>query len=235
MIHRVTPVSGTRARGLRWSATVVAAAAVVALAAGPALADSWATGTWANGPKDFGSAGTIKFSCLYSPSTSTNFSNDEMWNGTDNSGGGSYWVEEGGSYGYPQGNNRYWFWADNRPSYGYYEHDSADGSAVLNTSYDIEFTYNGSNQWIVWWKGSELGKSTSNPPNGEYLQAGGEHTSSSGRTVGTASSLSWTNQSYGVHGGWTASGYSNPGKQTSGGSATWNSNYTSVSWNSNNC
>lgn len=199
-------------------------------------ADSWATGTWQNGPHDFGSQGTIIFSCLYSPDTSSNFSDDEMWNGTDNSGDGSYWVEEGGSYGYPQGDNRYWFWADGRPNGGgYHEHDSADGSASLNTSYQIAFTYNGSNQWIVWHLGNVLGTSTSNPPDGEFLQAGGEHTSSSGRTVGTASGLSWTNTSYGVHSDWTASGYANPGKQTSGGSATWNGSYSSVSWNSNNC
>jgi hypothetical protein len=215
---------------------LIPALAMLLVAASPAGADSWATGRWSNSPPDYGSYGVLNFSCLYSPNPTTNFADDEMWQGTDSSGSGGYWVEQGGSYGAPVGASRYWFWADNTPSFGYQEHDSAAGSASLNTNYDVEFDYNGSNEWLVWHQGSILGTSTSNPPNGNYLQAGGEHTDvANGRTVGSVSSLAWYDTSFSGHSGWTDTGYSNPTGQTSGGSYSWNANYTTVSWNSNNC
>jgi hypothetical protein len=75
---------------------------------------------WPNSSTNYGSTGNIEFHCLYDGSPSNSFTDEELWNGTDNSGNLAYWVEVGGAYGYPNGATRYWFWADNRPNGGSY-------------------------------------------------------------------------------------------------------------------
>ena len=201
-----------------------------------AWADSWATGEWETGYQNTGSQGTINYQCLYTPSPGSYFATAELWQGTDNSQSGAYWVEEGAAYGAPENFTYYWFWADNRPSYGYAEHDITSQTPSINTNYAVGFLYIGSNEWQVIENGVVIGTSTHNPPDGNFLEAGGEHNlNPGGVTAGTASSLAyrWASNGNNVS-GWAAFG-SLPGTVTSGGSASWNSNYTTLTWNSGTC
>ncbi len=158
-----------------------------------------------------------------------------MWNSIDNSSAGDYWVEEGGATGAPLGATRFWFWANLNPTDGYNEHDSAPGSASLNTSYAISFYYMGSNQWEIFENGGAIGFAGNSPPFGKQLMAGGERGDQTGRVVGNVSNLYWADTSSQYHSGWTASGYSNPGYILDYGTANWSNGYQNLSWNSGNC
>jgi hypothetical protein len=145
----------------------------------------------------------LYFYCLYSPNTSSNFTTEEMWQGTDSDPYGDYWVETGGAYGYPKGDSRYWFWADERPGYGYSEHDLSSPAADLETVYSTLLAYEGSDSWNVYVNGSEVGHSVDNPPYGYYLSAGTEITAASGaRSVGHDNYLAWYDTSDNLHYGW---------------------------------
>ena len=140
------------------------------------------------------------FTCLYSPNTSSNFTNEELWEGTAGSLGllEGYWVETGGAYGYPNGNTRYWFWADNRMGYGYTEHVHLSQTAKLNTDYDVVIYYAGNNDWIGTVNGNQVMESVDNGPDSWFLNVGTEITAASGaRSVGSASFLGWQGQGTG--------------------------------------
>jgi hypothetical protein len=188
---------------------------------------------WPNSSTNYGSAGDIYFHCLYDGSPSNSFTDEEMWNGTNNSGNLAYWVEAGGAYGYPNGATRYWFWADNRPNGGLYHEHYPGGSISLNTFYKIEFLFEGSNTWNVMGPGWSQ-NSTSNPPAGKSLEAGTELESNDARSVGKIDSLEWFDTSYGSHAGWSGATLKDigPGDYTS---TSFPSDHTEVAWTTNNC
>src|SRR5271165_2439813 len=112
---------------------------------------------WKTSPTTTGSNGYLYAQCMHVNDPSTDFLDQEMWQGTDNSNTGNYWVETGATIGTPEGNLRYWFWADNRPNYGYYQHFPS-GTMNLDQYYYLSFNYNGSNKWGV---GGPWGNATS--------------------------------------------------------------------------
>lgn len=97
--------------------------------------------------KNEGAYGIITANCLYFPRNSTSASvTNEIWDGQSN----KYWTEAGVTTG--QGGNGYdsrsWFWADDRPGYGYYQH-YPNVSAAGSGNYRLKIYYVGQNSWHV--------------------------------------------------------------------------------------
>jgi hypothetical protein len=114
--------------------------------------------TWAPAHPNHGTRVHLNVDCMDVENTGSNFITAEVWLIR-----GNYWVEQGMAHGYPR-NDRYWFWADNRPNYGYAEHDRNDLPHALNTSYlvEIEHFTTGSSSWLVYQDNTYVGTSTSN-------------------------------------------------------------------------
>jgi hypothetical protein len=105
--------------------------------------------------------------------TGSNFITAEVWLAR-----GSYWVEQGMAYGFPR-NDRYWFWADNRPTYGYAEHARNDLPHGLQTNFlmEIEHFTTGSSSWQLYQDSTYVATSTSNFSNpSTRLDTGSEAT-----------------------------------------------------------
>jgi hypothetical protein len=72
------------------------------------------------------------------------FIDNEMWVVK-----GEYWVEAGLTYGEPWGPNNDFFWADERPKYGYSQHNYPYANWQYNELYDDNIHYIGSSDWEV--------------------------------------------------------------------------------------
>ncbi len=130
--------------------------------------------------------------CLYESSPSNNFVDEQIWEGTDNDSSGTYWVETGMSEGAPWGSGRVFFWADNRPTYGYAQHPVNGMAANLNTNYSLQINwYSNSSTWQVWIGGTYVGQSTSNPPYSKYVVGGSEFTNVGVRAAANFWGLDW--------------------------------------------
>jgi hypothetical protein len=196
-------------------------------------AHCYATVRWIGAPQNEGSYLEIYSSCLNGPNNTTNFADEELWEGTDNSANLSYWVESGMSYGEINGQARggpFWFWADNRPGGGYNEHYV--GAVALNTSYETEIGHAGSNNWWVWETSSHIGTSTSNPPYSKSMETGIETTSNSYNISGQSFSLGWLDTTLSAHNNWqygsSHSSIYDPSFPPA--AAGWISQYSSVSY-----
>jgi hypothetical protein len=96
----------------------------------------------------------------------TDFVNYETWLDTNLNAYpvGTYWVEEGakdgiGVTGADEGFR--WFWADNRPGGGYFEH--YEGAAALNQFTNVSFSWlSGTGNWNVYLGGDYEGESVNN-------------------------------------------------------------------------
>jgi hypothetical protein len=157
---------------------------------------------WATSPHTAGSAGSINATCLWAGDPANNFVDAEMWQGTDNAPYADYWVEAGENYGNPNGGVRTWFWARNRPSDGYQQFFPS-GTVDLGTWYEFQFSWvSGTNEWQIT---APWGTSTanSNPPYGEWLQAGTEITENSNRVRGDVAGLDYLDTSFNEHQGWS--------------------------------
>ena len=80
-------------------------------------AHCYGVAAWGDGaaPATYGSYGTLNIgACLYSPATGDDFTDEEMWQGTNDDPNGRNRVEEGATMGAraPTLTGRYWFWAD---------------------------------------------------------------------------------------------------------------------------
>jgi hypothetical protein len=189
--------------------------------------------TWFSAPADNGSGGNIYFDCLYSGSPSTNFTDEELWQGTDSSSGLSDWVELGGSYGWPNGASRYWFWADNRPNGGGYHAHYPGGSLSLDVYYPIEVVYDGSSKWSVLgpsWSATSI----SNPPSGKALETGAEITDNTAHAVGRINSLYYFDTSDNSISGWSGATIPTPSPIVS--SISWaGSGHNDLTWSTGSC
>lgn len=120
------------------------------------------------------------------------FVDQEMWVGTNADGTGTYWVEDGISRGWPQSASAgiYWFWADNRPCCGYFEHDFLVAIRT-STTYTAKINFIGNDSWNVYRDGNLLspGTSVSNPAPSNFLQSGLEATNTNAHVNGTGTSL----------------------------------------------
>jgi hypothetical protein len=173
---------------------------------------------WESSPETAGSAGSIDSTCLWVGDPSTDFVDQEIWQGTDSAPYADYWVEAGETYGNPNGGVRSWFWARNRPGSNGYAQFFPSGTVNLSTSYEFQFSWvSGTNEWQVTapWGTSTA---TSNPPYGKWLQAGSEITDNSNRTNGDISSLDYLDTSFSEHFGWSGASVHDLGGDTT---TTW--------------
>ncbi len=85
-------------------------------------------------PKGFlGEESAIRETCLSVSNPSSTFDDVETWIES----GSSNWIEAGISYGAPEGAQKYFFWADQRPGYTYYEHDDTTDTVASGTYYNF--------------------------------------------------------------------------------------------------
>lgn len=80
---------------------------------------------WFNAPQNAGTEANLYISNGSAADWSASYAGfiaQVLWEGTSNNGNGDYWVEAGYTYGWQQQNIATWYWADNRPTYGYDEH-----------------------------------------------------------------------------------------------------------------
>jgi hypothetical protein len=139
-----------------------------------------------------GVSGTINVHCLYQPNNGNSVT-AEMW---DQNSSAAYWVEVGigsgtdGNGGYQ---NKNWFWADQRPTFGYFEHDFSQ-TASTDVGYPAEIVSEGNDTWDVFGEDGEplMGQSTDNTAVLVQAVAGTEYegSSTSGiRDVGSVDNL----------------------------------------------
>jgi hypothetical protein len=128
----------------------------------------------------------------------TTFDDDELWILDDT---GTYWVEQGMAYGDPADqslprNIAYWFWADDRPQYGYFEHDRRDLSVNNDQDYTANITFVVTTVWNVSRDGVSLGQSTNNFSGPAYeLRAGSESNAYQQHVDVRVKFLKWLNTS----------------------------------------
>jgi hypothetical protein len=171
----------------------------------------YAEADWDSAPSNEGSYTYLYSSCLNGPNNTSNFADEEIWEGTDNSTLGAYWVETGLSYGAINGvakGGPYWFWARNRPSTGNGYAAFYVGPASNSTSYLAEIAYAGNDKWSVYENTSLVGTANSNPPYSRYM-ATGEEVAGNYNVYGESSDMSWFDTSGGNHNTWS-SGSSHP-------------------------
>jgi hypothetical protein len=169
-------------RKARLASVLISATAIMllvpTLSAGPAYADSCQpNGCYAilNASAAQDAVGTdIMTKCLGAPTAPGEFINWELWLVMN---GGSYWVEEGLTYGHlnanTNGNNFSWFWADSRPNGGgYHEHFISAGWS--NTWANVSIYHLSGGNWSVQRNGSQVGESTNNATSASDSQAGAE-------------------------------------------------------------
>jgi len=145
--------------------------------------------------------------CLYESDPSSDFVDEEIWEGTDDNSAGDYWVETGMTEGTPWGSGRVFFWADLRPNGGgYNEHEVSGLSAQINTNYLLNIGYGGEDEWLVSIDDALVGTSTANPPYSQYVSGGSEFTNDSVRAAASFSSLEWTGVGGTVYTSWGGEG-----------------------------
>jgi hypothetical protein len=229
------------ARRMRAAVIVLLAAGGFLVAAGPAApanacslsSHCYGVAAWYSAPPDNGSGGDIYFNCLYSANPSADFTDEELWQGTDNSTGLSYWVELGGAYGWPNGASRYWFWADNRPNGGGYHAHYPGGTLSLDTTYFVGVTWAGSNTWDVQgptWSA----ESVNNPFSGRAMEAGAEITNNTAHAVGNIQDLYYLDTAGDLISGWSGASILPPSSIIS--SLSWvGSGHGELSWSTGSC
>ena len=195
----------------------------------------YGTANWNSAPSNEGNYTYLYSQCLNGPNTTTNFADEEIWEGTDNSTTGNYWVETGLSYGginHIAKGGPFWFWARNRPSDNTYA-EFYVGPASNNASYLAEIVYAGNDQWWVYENTTHVGTSNSNPPYSRFM-ATGEELAGNYNVIGESSDMSWFDLSGHVHTDWS-SGSSHPSIQNTypPAQANWISNYNALTYYAN--
>jgi hypothetical protein len=170
-----------------------------------------------------GQVSYIEATCLSVSNPSSNFATSETWmsNSADDT-----WIESGIAYGNPQGASEYFYWADDRPSYGYFEHDDTTDSVTAATYYESNMSVDTSTSYDVsmgpWYGVSD------DWPSGyvfDTLQTGSE--TSDGATAATilssSESLYYYNASDVLQTDWTYGPYNTSAYTTP---ATWGTETT---------
>lgn len=133
----------------------------------------WGGVEWANSNTNLGLYDDMTIgSFTSSPSGTTSYQG--IWESTDNSSNGAYWVSVGEDI---TGGLGLLYWADNRPYYGSYFHQLNYAPTYNTEPYEVQ--YLGNNEWGVYQNFSEIGVSTSNPPYSDSMFVGASNSSSS--------------------------------------------------------
>lgn len=186
---------------------VVSAAPAAAASCSPS-SHCYAIDEWLYAPQNDGTYANMDVQCLAEPSPANNFVDEEIWEGTDNSPQANYWVETGMTEGTPWGSSRTFFWADNRPNYGYSQHQITGIAANINTWYSLEVHDLSNSTWGAYIDGTLYGYSTNNPTFSEAMEGGSEITNTGVRAAASFSSLAYV--SGGTYfGSWSGTGYNN--------------------------
>lgn len=138
--------------------------------------------------------------------TVAGFVDQELWTLASST---STWVEVGYTYGPVAGVSTAgpnWFWADNRPGLGYFEHIPSTPSPTnyFGQYIAVATSYLGSNTWGIYIAGSLVGYSTSQPGGSVGAQAGVEAfraNSASYLATSVAGNLKWQDYLGGWHSG----------------------------------
>ncbi len=188
----------------------------------------YAIAYWFSTPSTYGSSGVLYSHCLYNDNAPTNFTDQEIWSGTNGSTGLNYWIEVGGQYGLNDTyGNRHWFWANKAPTF--FDIHFPSTSFNLDTNYKMYVIFIGSNDWLVdWANNADSATAYSNPPPGKALEAGVEYTTDHVRSVGNIHDLGYWDTSYNFVSGWSGAGVHGAGFDTA--TASLNSSNTEVSW-----
>lgn len=169
---------------------------------------------WNPAPDNHGGRNVLNVSCLYLPDPRGHFVTAEMWVARD-----GWWVEHGMSYGAPYGATRVWFWADNRPGYGYRE-ALADVPHALNTDYGnrIQLDQDHTDRWDLVHSGTfyATSKDSFSAPS-DRLFAGVETTTLEARVIVRVKDLGWQTTGGGWEYPWAARGVADPTLQNTAG------------------
>jgi len=137
----------------------------------------------------------LSFSCLHSPNGS-DVVTQEVW--IADSVTPSYWVENGMLDGYSNAIHQ-WFWADNRPNYGFSVHITSF-TVNMNVVHLAKIYRNGTHpDWPVFRDSTQLGTSTPNDFTGAVVIGGSEYTTSGVRDVGTIAGIAYRDRSGSWH------------------------------------
>jgi hypothetical protein len=195
MFSVLSIVVGAAMIGL-WHPGQAAAAVSCAPQVNPSNLHCYGVALWQNIARSYeGESAKITPVCLHSSTSAPgNFVSEEMWEGTDNSGTGAYWIEEGAiTHPRPQ-----WFWANFYPGarkvFVFYQRQP---SVTLGKTYLAQMMYIGSNEWQI--LATPAGETTweldatahYQPPYTKGLVAGTEYTAGGDRTRGTAKALQY--------------------------------------------
>ena len=186
---------------LESSSSFVVAFAAPDAEAVPCGARCYGIASWDPAHLNEGLKATVNVDCLHVNNTSNNFITFEAWLGKN-----GYWVEEGMAHGNPR-TDRYWFWADFRPGWGYSEHDRPDLPHALGTDYTIGLWKHGvaDTSWYVYQNSSYVGTSTDNFGGSSNRTDSGSETvymSTNTRTNGRAKELQWRGGQGSWNDGW---------------------------------
>lgn len=189
---------------IRWKRGLSAvAAATLSLAVST---PTWASVThyygvavWFNAPQNAGTEANPYISSGSAADWSASYAGfiaQVLWEGTSNNG--DYWVEAGYIYGWQQQNIATWYWADNRPTYGYDEHQITSVPVTVGATMPVDIVYQGNDTWSITINDSAKNwRSTDNPPYSEYMSTGLESASPNSVLDGAYSSgMAYANLNY---------------------------------------
>jgi hypothetical protein len=147
-------------------------------------------------------SGNLVVNCL-GVNQYTDFVNYETWLDTNLNVDpvGAYWVEEGAKFGIGvtgADEGFQWFWADNRPGGGYYEH--YQGGASLNQFTNVSFYWvSGTGNWNVYLGGNYVGTSVNNGAWAGGSDTGIEATTAAATFEGWTQSWQYADPSWNWH------------------------------------
>src|SRR5262249_38413260 len=132
--------------------------------------NNWAAARWWNiaNVQDGGTFDTTVSPIGISGAPNGNHINQSLWVGTDGSHTiypDDYWVEMGYIKGFACDTNLDFYWADERPTYGFAKHQITAFTPVVGDGYSFQIVYVGNTNWNVNLDLSNAGVSTDNGPN----------------------------------------------------------------------
>ena len=138
-------------------------------------------------------------------------------------GSSTYWIEAGVAVGAPKSTSKYFYWADNRPSYGYFEHDDGSDTPSSSQFYGIGISPNSNDTSYFAYVGPYSGNSSLWPAAYvfDHLDAGTE--TSTGGVSHYLTSTKDMGLFYGTNGNSFRDGWYYDSGENAHNASTWNS------------